>query len=145
MWPFKKKKDKKEEESIPAPIVIETPCDRGEHLWKDFPPYLHYDNLHVYDPVIEITEPYVCCLCHKRKNVILEKFQYNHNISHKNFMQEVDRVRDQYKDILKSKAVVEDMVEDHIHLDKLKLKYWEYLNLPKEDIDIEDEDSIPFL
>ena len=124
---------KKQTDAAPAPITIETPCDRDEHLWKDFPPYLHYDNLNVNYPVIEIIEPYVCCLCHKRKNVIPEKFQYHHSTSKKEFMQEVEHIRDLYKDILKPKAVVEDMVEDHIHLDKLKLKYWEYLNLPQED------------
>lgn len=136
MWIFRRKK-----QTEPAPEPIKTPCELGDHLWKDFPPYLVYNNKDGYEPIIEVVENYVCCLCHKRKSVTLERFTYSRGISNKVFAQKLEEVQTLYKDILRPKAIVEDMIQDHIHLDKLKLKYWEHLNLPKEDLD----DDIPSL
>ena len=120
---FKKKE-------IDAEPVIKSPCETFGHMWRDFPPVLHYDT-NKPKPYIKVVESYVCCICHKREDVVLEKTTYGSDVSVSHIMNEVDSVKKRYKDMLQPIARVEDMIQDAIHVDRQKLQCWEKLHAPE--------------
>jgi hypothetical protein len=133
---FNKKKKKEEEETPVVEFHFQTPCERGEHLYRDFPPYLVY-NTEGNMRYIKIKEPYVCTLCGKRVDKILEQLTYT-NMSYSDFNKEIERKEKEYEGFLKPLAIVEDMVQDQIHVDRLKLQCWDKLH------SIEPQEKEPF-
>lgn len=101
MWPFKKKK------KTPAQVSLHT-C-----VMKDMPWYMEtsYDgDLHI--AYYKIVEPYICVAgCGKRINKCLEEHQYG-NISAETREKIYNDVRKRYREYLKPKAVVEDMINN---------------------------------
>ncbi|MBQ9613065.1 MAG: hypothetical protein IJV14_10865 [Lachnospiraceae bacterium] len=108
MW-FKKKENKK-------PVCI--------HKWKDFPPYLVYSTTNM---LVQIIEPYVCVYCKERKDVYLlnECWKGEGIYSYSHFQQVVKQYQDTYKDILRPRVIVEDMVHDEMLVDREHLRILE--------------------
>jgi hypothetical protein len=112
MWPFSRKKKVEE-----TPKVIEPrPC---QHKYKDFPWYTdgtYNENTKVLD--VSIIEPYVCIHCGHRKDVVLDHFS---RIFGK--FEEAEKFYDDFQDgkytnMIEKKAVVEDMINDMVLVDR---------------------------
>ena len=106
MWPFKKKVNEKDNS-----IEIEFKVPH-EHTWKDMPWYMMTEYSESKQTAsYQIIEPYICITCGERKDVKLEGTRWNGVTveERKKFFQEV---KDKYKDYLKPRAVVEDMINN---------------------------------
>ena len=106
MWPFKKKKEEQKQE---FPVIPEIP---HQHVWKDMPWYMEieYNGTHK-TASYKIIEPYICVTCGERKNVCLEKQEWT-NVDSGWRDEEYAKIRKRYKDYLKPRAVVEDMINN---------------------------------
>lgn len=113
----------------------------GKHLWRDFPPYLtyHWAGKNE-DSKIYIKEKYACCYCGEVETKTLESWSYT-GWDRADFYKEVERFEKKYKDMLQPVAVVEDMVQDAIMLDRRKLQMWDSIHLPKEEVPEETEEQ----
>lgn len=110
---------------------IKSPCEIFGHNWRDFPPFLEYDwNGRSNHSTIVIKEYYICTCCKTRQTKILLSRQYQ-GYDQDYFFNQVKELKEEYKDILKSEAIVEDMVNDAIMVDRQKLKYWDQLHAPE--------------
>lgn len=115
MWPFKK--------NIQEPIQPQ-PCN---HKWKDFNWYLDYS----YDSCnldYRIIEPYVCTICHERKNVVLS----NRHIELSSHREIKDKLSKLYATFpkLRHEEEVEDEINDFIMVDRQYLAILEALTDP---------------
>ena len=111
MWPFKKKK-----EPTTLTIPVEDKPKECLHQWFDFSWYMEsdwhtYQNSPYGEFTIKIIEPYVCCLCKKRENHVLHKTRM-YNVTEEVFYKTRKELKDEYKDYLESRAVVEDKIRD---------------------------------
>lgn len=121
---FKKKKAPE-----PEPIKIKTPCEMFGHLWQDFPWIIEdkYDrDDSYYMSRIEIKEYYVCRICHEIKKVTIGTYCDNCKRSEHN--EKVARLKQEYAEQIKPIPVVQDMIQDMIHVDEERLKIWENLH-----------------
>lgn len=114
------RKKKQVEPALPPVITKIDPCEAFGHVWQDFSPYMAHCWNEYGISTIKIIEPYVCLRCHKRKDVELQSVG-RYNIDNKSFRNLIGDVYDLYKDIIKPKAIVEDMINDAILVDKDKL------------------------
>ena len=112
MWPFKKKLEESK------PIIVEPPKPREcAHTWRDFDWYLVSEwNTYTNSPkygryTIKIIEPYVCCLCKKRENHVIDREQAEH-VTEEDFHAKQNEMKEKYKDYLKNRAIVEDQIRD---------------------------------
>lgn len=104
---FNRKKKVAEEEFV----IPEIP---HKHTWKDMPWYLTYSyNGGASKVEYSIIEPYICITCGERKNVELESRNFS-GIDYKEGMEFVKAVEKKYKEYLKPRAVVEDMINNII-------------------------------
>ena len=122
------KKKKQEQAQAHDEIIqelLKPPCQRagGQHKWRDFPAYINYDSYSV-----SVCEPYVCIYCGERKNVALERVTWNGGVKRGELQREIERMQTEYKDLVRPKAIVEDMVNDAILVDRETLKYWGQLH-----------------
>ena len=83
-----------------------------EHTWKDFPWYMEtaYSEAN-HSASVVIKEPYVCITCGERIDKTLEKIYWS-SISAAEREKEYREIRKAYRNYLKPKAVVEDMIQD---------------------------------
>ena len=83
-----------------------------EHVWKDFPWYMdvHYSGMEK-TAQYEIIEPYVCITCGERKDVCLEHREWAY-IDADTRKKYYEKVKEKYKDYLRPRAVVEDMINN---------------------------------
>jgi hypothetical protein len=107
MWPFSKKQPK------------EHKC---EHKYKDFPWYVEsttYGNGFA-SFSITIKEPYVCMKCGDRIDKTLWSYrsQSNYKNGQKLFQEKMNSIIETYKDKIKDRAVIEDMINDMILVDR---------------------------
>ena len=116
---------KKQVESALPPVI--NPCEAFGHVWQDFPPYMTNCWNEGGFSTIKIIEPYVCLRCHQRKDVELQTIG-RYYITNKRFLDLIEEVNDLYKDIIKSKVIVEDMINDAIYVDRDKLEAWDRLH-----------------
>ena len=96
------------------------------HTWVDFPWYLK----HNYDGSIKgdyrgestliLCEPYVCIHCQKRKDVELYRERQT-GLTLTEHLKKMEEWNELYKDHLKPKPIVEDMINDAIMVDKGKV------------------------
>lgn len=93
-------------------IKVEIPVLPHEHVWKDMPWYMElgYSGSNR-TASYKITEPYICITCGERKNVTLESNSWS-NIGVEEREKIYNRVRRRYKQYLKPKAIVEDMINN---------------------------------
>lgn len=71
--------------------------------------------------MIEIYEPYVCIHCKKRKDILLLDVSYICS-SKKEGDKLYDEVQEEYKDQLRPRAVIEDMINDFQLVDRSYLE-----------------------
>lgn len=112
MWPFKKK-------DFSPTLIDPLPC---RHKWKDFPWYIegkYY--IQTRSEVITIIEPYVCIHCKERKNVCLLRAAYD-GVTEKEANHLFEENESEYKEYLKPRAVVEDMISDFQLVDRTYLE-----------------------
>ena len=122
--------------------IVKQEC---KHKWQDFDWYLseeyRVENAHKIIYSWKVYEPYVCCWCHKRKDVLL----YKENGSVSTFKQYNKRLQ-VFKlncgSNLKPTPLVEDKISDMIHsVDRTYLNivaklYPEKLGLTKQEIEV---------
>lgn len=121
-----KKQPKDDAESSDLPIC--------SHTWKDFPWYVTYQ----FDPPsytsivqrgkleIRVIEPYVCAHCHKRMDISLTKIEVT-NVNKNEIEKFIKETTSQYKGKIRPMAIVEDMIQDFIYVDREKLDILEKL------------------
>ena len=111
---------------MPQPIL-------HEHTWKDMPWYIE----RTFDASenigeCKIIEPYICIVCGARKDVTLETYVWKDlHVAQRDLR--VQAIMEKYKDYLRPKAVVEDMIHNillvkdvhHLHMmeEKMGLPY----------------------
>lgn len=110
MWPFKKKKEKKEQ-----PVNIEIPIPPHTCIMKDLPWYMEIRyNGKEHTAGYSIIEPYICINgCGKRINKVLEECDWA-DISVEDREKEFAAIRKRYRKYLKPRAIVEDMINNII-------------------------------
>ena len=121
---FSKKKVTK---SVAAVVPTEAP--KCSHKYQDFPWYIEgTSNRDVYDRLyytVKIIEPYVCIYCGARENKVLWNIQrYG---SEKEGQDIVNELREKFKDHVRHRAEVEDMINDMNMVDVEHLKYYHLL------------------
>lgn len=100
-----------------------------EHKWRDYNWYLEYEGKQFPNGNktfnYTIYEPYVCIYCHKRNTVELE----NGIIDIRNKTMN-DAVRELYQKYpkIKSRALIEDEINDDIYVDREYLKWADFLS-----------------
>ena len=114
---FKKKK-----------IPVEPVKKECSHKWKDFDWYIEStceEQRGQYKYRIRIYEPYVCLLCKKRDNRLLEDVSgitYNK----KDYYREGQKLYELYFPRIKNRAIVEDQIEDTLKdIDRMYLRIWD--------------------
>ena len=126
---FKKnKKQQPKDDAKPSTLPI---CS---HTWKDFPWYMTYEfNPPSYQSFdqrgklkIRIIEPYVCAHCHKRMDISLTEIEVT-NVKENEIEKYVKETISQYKGKIRPMAIVEDMIQDFIYVDREKLDILEKL------------------
>ena len=102
---------KKKEEQIPRPI-FEFVAPKCKHQYKDFPWYMETSyNGAKQTASYRIIEPYVCILCGDRQDKVLEGDSWT-NISSSIREDFYKAIRKKYKEYLKPRAIVEDMINN---------------------------------
>lgn len=112
-------------------VEMRPPCEVFGHNWRDFPPFLTYSwQGETGESYIKIHEYYVCTCCHKRETkTLLSRTYRGYNQDY--FFGAIKELKKEYKELLKPEAVVEDMVNDAIMVDRQKLKFWDQLHAPE--------------
>ena len=121
--------------------LAKPPCQQkgGSHLWRDFPAFIQWKTGK--NGYIKVMEPYICTYCHERDDRLLEKTEYS-NLSQQRLDEIIDKLMAEYPDLIKPRVVVEDMVEDAIHVDRMRLKIWEQLHTPEKPIPETEEERL---
>ena len=107
----------------PPPTIIKE-CN---HKYQDFPWYIesmYYTDTHNWEA--KIKEPYVCIYCGKRDDKILET-KRRINVTRDQADKYFNDLYDQYKDYVKPRAVIEDMINDMVLVDQEYLKWYRIL------------------
>ena len=117
MWLFNKKKK-----------VEETPKPICQHKYKDFPWYMDSSyNMDTKTAWVRIYEPYVCIHCGHRKDILLEEVTRMGSS-----FEETEELKEEiwldYEDKLQLKAIVEDMINDMVLVDKKYIEIYEKLH-----------------
>ena len=111
--------------------IPKSPCEIFGHNWRDFPPYLEFSwNGKSQESFITIKECYICTCCHKLQEKSLLSRSYK-GYSEDHFFNQIKEYKEEYKDLLKPEAVVKDMIQDAIMVDRQRLKYWDSLHADK--------------
>ena len=130
---FRKKKKQNElpnENNKKIEIEIPDPCTVFGHIYRDFPPFLKYSWNGKSDySTISIQEYYICTRCKNRQTMTLLSRSYK-GYDQDYFFDQIKELKKEYKEILKPEAIVEDMVNDTIMVDRQKLKFWDQLHSP---------------
>lgn len=101
------------------------------HKWKDFDWYVD-GNYNGQTLLFKVYEPYVCVICHERKDVLLFKQVTQHktmkgaNEWAENFVEKTPQI--------KARAEIEDAINDFIMVDREYLNILEGLRNGKNDI-----------
>ena len=128
-WNKKKKKDEKQE----LPIKILSPCERGEHRYKDFDWYIktyvdqsYYNNRYV----VTVIEPYVCIHCGHREDQELGKWIFAKKTDKTAFVEHLSK-NPNIKPIIE----VEDAIHDMQLVDREYLSIFQQLHPDKKILD----------
>ena len=118
--------------------VVEIPIPKCFHTWKDFPAYIKekYENG---KSILEVVEPYICVHCKERENVSLYT-ETETGLSRSEHDKKREDWEYKYRKILQPRIIVEDMINDEIRLDPIKLAIIEKLRGAKNEEE-QDESS----
>lgn len=100
-----------------------------QHKWRDYDWYMEYSldrNPNVgWVLSYKIFEPYVCTLCHDRNNMMLESGKISLE-SKDDLAMALSKIMSLYPKI-RARAIVEDEINDDIHVDREYLKWADFL------------------
>ena len=126
-----KKENANAKEYIPTP-----PQKQCNHKFQDFPWYAegeeHGNNAYGFDNWYHLTikEPYVCIYCGERQDKVLwEITRYG---SHKEAVEALDDICEKFKDRIRHRAEIEDMINDMKLVDPQYLQYYHMLQGTKD-------------
>ena len=131
---FNRSKNTKTEDLESKPVS--PPPKKCEHKFQDFPWYVEgeesgntvYNGSPWYHLVIK--EPYVCIHCGERHDKILwEMKRYG---PHKEAVQALDDISEKFKDHIRHRAEIEDMINDMQLVDPQYLQYYHMLQGTKD-------------
>ena len=127
---FNRSKKETLKEYIPSPSQPK----KCEHKFQDFPWYLEgeegghggWDTWYH----LTIKEPYVCIYCGERQDKVLWKItRYG---DHKEALESLDEINEKFKDQIKHRAEIEDMINDMKLVDPQYLQYYHMLQGTKD-------------
>ena len=129
---FNRSKKETSKEFIPPPL---SPPKKCVHKFQDFPWYIEGEESNGISTGAQwyrltIKEPYVCIYCGERQDKILWEITRYGN--HKEAVQTLDVVTEQFKDRIKHRAIVEDMINDMKLVDPQYLQYYHMLQGTKD-------------
>lgn len=121
-------KRRRQKSDAPPPLL------ECSHTWKDFPWYMKA----IYNPdryvqSIDIYEPYICVHCKKRNDVQL--FHIDRYVGNREKGERlIANIAKAYEEHLEDAAIVEDMINDFIYVDREKLEIIEKLRNGNEEV-----------
>lgn len=127
---FNRSKKEKAKEYIPTP-----PQKKCNHKFQDFPWYVEGeegDNGYTFAPWyhLVIKEPYVCIYCGERRDKVLWEIKRYGN--HKEAVKALDDICEKFKDRIRHRAEIEDMINDMQLVDPQYLQYYHMLQGTKD-------------
>ena len=129
---FNRSKNIKTEGLEPKPAS--PPPKKCNHKFQDFPWYTEgEENGGIYSSNwyhLAIKEPYVCIYCGERHDKIL--WEIKRYGSHKEAMQGLDEINKKFKDRIRHRAEIEDMINDMQLVDPQYLQYYHMLQGTKD-------------
>ena len=121
---FNRSKNTKTESLEPKPVS--PPPKKCNHKFQDFPWYIEgeesddFYSRHWYH--LTIKEPYVCIYCGERHDKVL--WEIKRYGSHKEAIQGLDDINEKFKDHIRHRAEIEDMINDMQLVDPQYLQYY---------------------
>lgn len=131
---FNRPKRNSVKHNIPAPVP--TSPKKCEHKFQDFPWYVEGEesgnDAYGFSPWyhLAIKEPYVCIYCGERHDKIL--WEIKRYGSHKEVIQALDEINKEFKDRIRHRAEIEDMINDMQLVDPQYLQYYHMLQGTKD-------------
>lgn len=131
---FNRSKKEVPKEFIPPPLS--PPPKKCHHKFQDFPWYVEGEensgNEYGFNSWyhLAIKEPYVCIYCGERHDKTL--WEIRRYGSHKEAVQALDDINKEFKDRIKHRAIVEDMINDMQLVDPQYLQYYHMLQGTKD-------------
>ena len=128
---FNRPKNAKIEDLEPKPV---SPPQKCNHKFQDFPWYVEgteSDDIysrHWYHLMIK--EPYVCIYCGERHDKVL--YEIKRYGSHKEAIQDLNNINEGFKDHIRHRAEIEDMINDMQLVDPQYLQYYHMLQGTKD-------------
>ena len=130
---FNRSKKEVSKEFVPPPL---SPPKKCVHKFQDFPWYIEgeesantiYNNSPWYR--LTIKEPYVCIYCGERQDKVLWEITRYGN--HKEAVESLNVINEQFKDRIKHRAEIEDMINDMKLVDPQYLQYYHMLQGTKD-------------
>ena len=116
------------------PKAVSPPPKKCNHKFQDFPWYIEgtenddFYSRHWYHLMIK--EPYVCIYCGERQDKIL--WEIKRYGSHKEAIQGLDEINEKFKDRIRHRAEIEDMINDMQLVDPQYLQYYHMLQGTKD-------------
>ena len=128
---FNRSKKENAKEYIPTP----PPQKKCNHKFQDFPWYVEGeegDNGYTFAPWYHliIKEPYVCIYCGERRDKVL--WEIKRYGSHTEAVKALDDVCEKFKDRIRHRAEIEDMINDMQLVDPQYLQYYHMLQGTKD-------------
>ena len=129
---FNRSKKEPAKQYVPVP----PPPKKCNHKFQDFPWYVEgteksadaygFDNWYH----LTIKEPYVCIYCGERQDKVLWEITRYGN--HKEAVQTLEDINEKFKDHIKHRAEIEDMINDMQLVDPQYLQYYHMLQGTKD-------------
>ena len=128
---FNRSKKEPAKQYVPAPPSPK----KCEHKFQDFPWYIEgEENSGISTGVpwyrLTIKEPYVCIYCGERQDKILWEITRYGN--HREAVESLDSINEEFKDRIKHRAIIEDMINDMKLVDPQYLQYYHMLQGTKD-------------
>ena len=129
---FNRSKKEVPKDFIPPPLS--PPPKKCHHKFQDFPWYIEgeesgHGNWDAWYH-LTIKEPYVCIYCGERQDKVLWEITRYGN--HKEAIECLDSLTEQFKDRIKHRAEIEDMINDMKLVDPQYLQYYHMLQGTKD-------------
>lgn len=127
---FNRSKKEPVKQYVPEPAP---PLKKCQHKFQDFPWYIEGEESNGIGTQwyrLTIKEPYVCIYCGERQDKILWEITRYGN--HKEAVESLDSINKEFKDRIKHRAIIEDMINDMKLIDPQYLQYYHMLQGTKD-------------
>lgn len=128
-------RSKKEPAKQYVPEFAPPPLKKCNHKFQDFPWYIEGEENNGISTGAQwyhltIKEPYVCIYCGERQDKVLWEITRYGN--HKEAVQALDDINERFKDRIRHRAEIEDMINDMQFVDPQYLQYYHMLQGTKD-------------